>query len=231
MTYQPSRCTRVVSSVLVLLLARSAALPRHCAAAEPAKETKAQRDKRMAWWREARFGMFIHWGLYAVPAGTWKGKRIKGIGEWIMNRAKIPVAEYEPLVKQFNPVTFDARQWARIARQAGMKYIVITSKHHDGFCLWDSTLTDYDIMGTRRFEARNRARPIARCYTGPRVLQCSIVFHFRVSLPRIAGTYRVHEPVHGHVAGYDDPRAASPGGWPSCVLAGLGHVRLHACYP
>ncbi len=116
--------------------------------ATPAKETPAQRDRRMAWWREARFGMFIHWGLYAIPAGRWKGQKIGGAGEWIMHTAKIPVAEYEPLQKQFNPVKFDARQWVDIARRAGMKYIVITSKHHDGFCLFDSKLTDYDVMGT-----------------------------------------------------------------------------------
>ncbi len=114
----------------------------------PARETKQQRDARMAWWRQARFGMFIHWGLYAVPAGVWKGKQIGGIGEWIMNRARIPVGEYEKLVPQFNPVKFDAKQWVALAGEAGMKYIVITSKHHDGFCLWDSKLTDYDIMAT-----------------------------------------------------------------------------------
>lgn len=120
-------------------------------AAEPApgapKETKAERDQRMAWFREARFGMFIHWGLYAIPAGEWKGKKIDGNGEWIQNGAKIPPADYEPLQKQFNPVKFDARQWARIAKKAGVKYIVITTKHHDGFCLFDSKLTDWDIMG------------------------------------------------------------------------------------
>ncbi|MHC4119353.1 MAG: alpha-L-fucosidase [Planctomycetota bacterium] len=108
-------------------------------------------DERMQWWREARFGMFIHWGLYAVPAGEWKGQRIKGIGEWIMERADIPVAEYEPLARQFNPVKFDADQWVRIAKNAGMKYIVITSKHHDGFCLWDSKVTDYDIIDASPF--------------------------------------------------------------------------------
>ncbi len=114
-------------------------------------ETKQQRDERMKWWREARFGMFIHWGIYAVPAGTYKGKRIPGIGEWIMERADIPVSEYERFAKQFNPVKFNADQWVRIARNAGMKYIVITSKHHDGFCLWDSKISDYDIMDAAPF--------------------------------------------------------------------------------
>lgn len=110
------------------------------------------KDERMKWWREARFGMFIHWGLYAVPAGEWKGKQIPGIGEWIMERADIPVSEYEQLAKQFNPVKFDADEWVRIAKSAGMKYIVITSKHHDGFCLWDSKVTDYDIVDATPFK-------------------------------------------------------------------------------
>ena len=114
----------------------------------PPPETKAQRDARVKWWREARFGMFIHWGLYAKLAGEYKGKRIRGIGEWIMDRAKIPIPEYEKLVPQFNPVKFDASQWAQIAKDAGMRYMVITSKHHDGFCMFHSKLTDYDIEAT-----------------------------------------------------------------------------------
>ncbi len=103
-------------------------------------------DTRMAWWRDARFGMFIHWGLYAIPAGEWDGKTTHG--EWIMNTAQIPVSQYEPFRGRFNPSRFDAREWVRIARDAGARYIVITTKHHDGFCLFDSALTDYDIMST-----------------------------------------------------------------------------------
>ena len=110
------------------------------------------KDERMKWWRDARFGMFIHWGLYAVPAGEWKGKRIDSIGEWIMERADIPVSEYEPLTKKFNPVKFNADEWVGIAKNAGVKYIVITSKHHDGFCLWDSKVTDYDIIDASPFK-------------------------------------------------------------------------------
>jgi alpha-L-fucosidase len=110
------------------------------------------KDDRMDWWRQARFGMFIHWGLYAVPAGEWKGQKVPGIGEWIMERAQIPVSEYEQLAKQFNPVKFDAEQWVQIAKNAGMKYIVITSKHHDGFCLWDTKYTDYDVVDATPFK-------------------------------------------------------------------------------
>jgi len=110
------------------------------------------KDERMKWWREARFGMFIHWGIYSVPAGTYKGQQIQGIGEWIMNSAHIPVAEYEQFAGQFNPAKLNADQWVRIAKNAGMKYIVITSKHHDGFCLWDSKVSNYDIMDATPFK-------------------------------------------------------------------------------
>jgi alpha-L-fucosidase len=106
----------------------------------------------MAWWREARFGMFIHWGVYSVPAGTYNGKRIDGIGEWIMQHASIPIPEYEKFAAQFNPVKFDADEWVSLAKNAGVKYIVITSKHHDGFCLWDSKVTQWDIMDATPFK-------------------------------------------------------------------------------
>jgi alpha-L-fucosidase len=114
--------------------------------AQPALETKAQRDQRMRWWREARFGMFIHWGLYAVPAGEYKGQRSEHIGEWIMEWANIPRVEYEKFAAQFNPVKFNAKEWVSIAKDAGMKYIVITSKHHDGFAMYDSKVSNYDIV-------------------------------------------------------------------------------------
>ncbi|MHC4206651.1 MAG: alpha-L-fucosidase, partial [Planctomycetota bacterium] len=128
-----------------------------------ALSSAGDKDERMQWWRQARFGMFIHWGLYAVPAGEWKGEKIPGIGEWIMERAKIPVSEYEPLARQFNPVRFDARQWVRIAKNAGMKYIVITSKHHDGFCLWDSKYTDYDVIDATPFKRDILSELAAEC--------------------------------------------------------------------
>jgi alpha-L-fucosidase len=105
-----------------------------------------EREARLGWFREAKYGLFIHWGLYAIPAGEWKGKRVPGIGEWIMNRAKIPVTEYEQLAKQWDPVKFDAEAWVRLAQDAGMRYVVITAKHHDGFALFDSKVTRSDVV-------------------------------------------------------------------------------------
>lgn len=109
-------------------------------------ESEEAFDQRMAWWRDATFGMFIHWGPYAVPAGVYNGKKIDGIGEWIMDHAEIPVEEYEQYARQFNPVKYDADEWVKTAKDAGMKYIIITSKHHDGFGLWDSEVSDYDAV-------------------------------------------------------------------------------------
>jgi alpha-L-fucosidase len=104
------------------------------------------KDERMRWWRQAKFGMFIHWGLYAIPAGMWEGVEYEGIGEWLMSHADIPVQEYEKLAMQFNPVKFDAAQWVKLAKEAGLKYLVITAKHHDGFAIYDSKISDYDII-------------------------------------------------------------------------------------
>ena len=121
-------------------------------AQQPALEYQVKQDERMAWWRDARFGMFIHWGIYSVPAGGYKGAPIKGLGEWIMDKAAIPVTEYETFAAEFNPVDFNADSWVAAAKGAGMKYIVITAKHHDGFCLWDSKLTEYDIVDATPFK-------------------------------------------------------------------------------
>ena len=110
------------------------------------KNGDLENNERMAWWREARFGMFIHWGLYAIPAGEWEGNT--NHAEWIRTTAQIPIEQYDKFVDEFNPIKFNADEWVRMARDAGMKYIVITSKHHDGFNLFDSQYTDYDIMST-----------------------------------------------------------------------------------
>ena len=109
-------------------------------------ETPKEREERMRWFTEGRFGMFIHWGVYSVPAGAYGDK--KGSGEWLMENAQIPVSKYEQFAQQFNPVKFDAKEWVRIAKDAGMKYIVITAKHHDGFSMYRSDLTDWGIKAT-----------------------------------------------------------------------------------
>ena len=106
----------------------------------------ANEDPRLDWWRKAKFGMFIHWGVYSIPAGVWKGEHIPGIGEWIMLRAEIPIAEYENFAPQFNPVKYDANQIVKLAKAAGQKYIVLTSKHHDGFCMYGTKETNYSIV-------------------------------------------------------------------------------------
>lgn len=112
----------------------------------------SQQDDRMQWWHDAKFGLFIHWGVYAVHEGVYKGESYAGTGEWIMNGLHIPVKEYETYARQFNPVKFNAEQWVLMAKDAGMKYIVITAKHHEGFALWPSEYTDYDIADFTQFK-------------------------------------------------------------------------------
>jgi alpha-L-fucosidase len=107
---------------------------------------------KMEWWKEAKFGMFIHWGIFSVPAGEYNGKEIDGYAEWLMNNAKVPVTEYEKYAAQFNPTDFDADSWVKLAKEAGMKYIVITSKHHDGFAMFDSKVSTYDIIDATPFK-------------------------------------------------------------------------------
>ncbi len=141
----------LVSSALALGLMWGVAVV--AAAQNPQmNETAAERDARMEWWREARFGLFIHWGVYSVPGGEHKGKRTDSISEWIMHDLKIPQAEYAAYAGQFNPVKYDADAWVRLAKEAGMKYIVITSKHHDGFAMYDSAVSDYNIVDATPFD-------------------------------------------------------------------------------
>jgi alpha-L-fucosidase len=126
-------------------------LPNDSFASDRGQRPGAQKDHRLNWWREARYGLFIHWGLYALPAGRWNGQEIPGIGEWIQQRAKIPAVEYEQLASQFNPVNFDAQEWVSLARRAGQKYLVITAKHHDGFCLFKSAFTPFNVVDSTPF--------------------------------------------------------------------------------
>ncbi len=136
---------KTLSPVLAVLLILSVA-GCHRPAADFLNEDPAARKARMEWWEDARFGMFIHWGLYAVPAGEWNGETSHA--EWIRTTARIPLGTYSRFADEFDPVKYDPDAWVKTAKAAGMKYIVITSKHHDGFCLFDSRLTDFDVMST-----------------------------------------------------------------------------------
>ena len=103
-------------------------------------------DSRVAWWRDARFGMFIHWGIYSLPGGEWKGKKVSGYAEHLMRKEKIPRAEYLELAHQFNPIKFNADEWVKTAKNAGMRYLIITAKHHDGFAMYNSKVSDYNVV-------------------------------------------------------------------------------------
>lgn len=103
-------------------------------------------DAKMEWWRKARLGMFIHWGVYAVPAGKYHDKKVDGLGEWIMHDESIPREEYKTFAQSFNPTKYDPEQWVLMAKEAGMKYIVITSKHHDGFALFNAAGSDWNVV-------------------------------------------------------------------------------------
>ena len=114
--------------------------------------TPAERDARLGWWREARFGMFVHWGVYSSLSGTWAGKAYGGYGEHIQRMAKIPIPVYRREVAgKFNPVDFNADEWIRLAKEAGMGYFIITAKHHDGFAMYDSQVSDYNVVKATPF--------------------------------------------------------------------------------
>ena len=109
-------------------------------------------EQRIQWWREAKFGMFIHWGIYSLPGGEWKGKKVGGYAEHLMRKEKISRKEYLELAHQFNPEKFNAEEWILQAKNAGMKYFIITAKHHDGFAIYDSKVSDFDIIDQTPFK-------------------------------------------------------------------------------
>jgi len=109
-------------------------------------------DQRMEWWRDSKFGMFIHWGAYSIIGGE-RGTQIAGGGaEWAMDKLDYTIEDYEKFPEMFNPTMFDADAWVTMAKNAGMKYIVITAKHHEGFALWDSKVSDYDVIDKAPFK-------------------------------------------------------------------------------
>jgi alpha-L-fucosidase len=149
----PLRLTLVFLALALSVRAQTAAVPAPAPIGQsPVKPYDAAQQARMAWFTQARLGMFIHWGLYAIPAGQWPGRENQGRAEWIMLQENLTSAEYEPLAAQFNPVKFDARAWVAVAKAAGMKYIVITAKHHDGFSMYASKASAYNIVDATPFK-------------------------------------------------------------------------------
>ena len=148
----------------LVLTATPLALP-----AQPAAAPTAAHDAKMSWWREARFGMFIHWGPYAILGGAYNGREqrhgpadLDG-AEWVMNHMKIPVAEYQKIAATFNPVNYDPESWVLLAKQAGMKYIVITAKHHDGFAIFKSEASPFNIVDHTPYKKDPLALLAAAC--------------------------------------------------------------------
>lgn len=116
------------------------------------------------WFKQAKFGMMIHWGLYSLPAGEWKGERMPYIGEWVQSYFRIPNAEYSRLANAFNPIMFDADEWVKLALDSGMQYIVVTSKHHDGFAMYDSKVDPYNIVAATPFRRDVIGEIAESCY-------------------------------------------------------------------
>ena len=146
---------------------RLATLPANWASVAPTADVSLTAD-RMAWWREARFGMFVHWGLYAILAGEWGGKTDHA--EWIRHTAKIPLDEYDKLLTRWQPAEFDADALARMAARAGMRYLVITTKHHDGFALWPSKAGNFNV--SRTADRRDMMRLVADACRRHGVVPC-----------------------------------------------------------
>ena len=137
-----TRPVGLLSLILLTCMAVAASAGGRTAGSSTGDPVEQANRKAVRWFRDAKFGMFVHWGVYSIP----------GRGEWVMHNESIPIAEYEKLPPQFNPTEFDAREWVKMVKDAGMKYITITSKHHDGFAMFDSELTDYDIVDRTPFK-------------------------------------------------------------------------------
>jgi len=158
----PRRCNAALRTCGAVLFIAASGLsqtsPRDLAAIKEAGETfvktaEATRDQRLAWWREAKFGCFIHWGVYSGPGGEWDGKPFTGYAEHLMRIRKIPLAEYRRKVAApFNPTRFDADAWVSLIKSAGMRYLIITAKHHDGFAMWPSEVSKYNIRDATGFQ-------------------------------------------------------------------------------
>lgn len=126
-------------------------------------ETKEQHDQRMAWWREARFGMFIHWGIYSVHGDVWNGKRYKSNSVWLPRTLNISVEDYAKLADKFNPVKFDAEAWVSLADEAGMKYLIYNTKQHDGFAMFGTKVSPFNIVNATPFDRDPLKEVAAAC--------------------------------------------------------------------
>ncbi|TXK83816.1 alpha-L-fucosidase [Paenibacillus sp. N3.4] len=136
-----------------------------------------EREERIAWWREARVGLFIHWGLYSLPGGIWKGETVNAsYSEHLQLRAQIPIQEYEQITAHFNPVHFDAKAWVRTAKEAGLKYIIFTAKHHDGFAMYDSKVSDYNLVKATPF-GRDPIAELAEACQSEEMVLCLYYSH------------------------------------------------------
>lgn len=143
----------VAQAPAVMPVADSAALAVQDVDSAPHQgETKAQRDARLEWWRQGKFGMFVHWGIYSTTGGLYNGQKLPNSAEWMMCRGKIPIAEYSKYADQFNPTEFDADEFVGLAKEAGMTYLVITAKHHDGFAMFDSKANPYNVVQATPFK-------------------------------------------------------------------------------
>lgn len=161
------------------------------------KEMNAAKDMAYEAYNEAKFGMFIHWGAYSDLGGTWEGRKIPGLGEWIMYHARIPRDEYREVCREFNPGGFNAESWVKLARDAGMKYIVAMTKHHDGFSMYDSEVTGFNIHDYTEF----KRDPIAELYEACRKYGIRLGLYYSHSI----------DWMDGGDAGYAQKIAEDPG--------------------
>ncbi len=148
------------NSLWSLLIIFNILLSPGCSNVSREGQATEKEHNRIQWWKDAKFGMFIHWGIYSVPAGNWNDQKTMGNSEWIMNSLEIPVQEYEKFASEFNPRGFNADEWVAYAEKTGAGYITVTAKHHDGFAMYDSRVNDYNIVKKTPFE-RDPIRELA----------------------------------------------------------------------
>ena len=155
------RINRSIKTIIIAIIFAGIISPAlQIVSAQVGKCTEITREERQRWWLDARFGMMITWGAYSQTGGYWKGVYEEGYAEWLKYDRKIPNVEYDSLVRAFNPVDYNAAEWVKIAKNAGMKYIVVMAKHHDGFALYNSAISTYDIIDMTKF-GRDPLRELA----------------------------------------------------------------------